>query len=187
MVQTLIFFIFTGVCAFFFCKVEGLTFIEGIYFMIVTTLTIGFGDITPHTTVMKVFIFPFAIIGLSLLAVIVTSIVRLLSDRARRRKLQLAKRLKEKQSEKRRLFALPKLPRIGTSKPTSISEDNDQSKRNLTLQESLEKLREREWEREGRANLRSMAIGMIVFFLFWFVGALIFHFVEVIMSPSWVH
>jgi potassium channel subfamily K, other eukaryote len=148
--------------------------------MIVTTLTIGFGDITPHTAVMKVFVFPFAVIGLSLLAVIVTSIVRLLVDRARRRKIEMMKRLKEQQSEKKRIFgALAKLPRFGASKSTSSGESDNQAKRDLTLQEALYELREQEWKWERRANLRSMAIGMTVFIVFWFSGALIFHFVEV--------
>lgn len=186
MVQALVFFVFIGICALIFCKTEEVTFIDGIYFLIVTTLTIGFGDITPHTTVMKVFVFPFAVIGLSLLAVIVTSIVRLLSDRARRRKLQMAKRLKEQQSEKRRLFrAIPKLPRFGLSKSVSGGGTNDdQLKHDVTLQDALYKLREEEWKRERRANLRSMTIGLIVFFLFWFAGALIFHFVEVLNDAS---
>src|SRR5579871_2201366 len=100
MLQTLAFFVFIGVCALIFSKAESTTYVNGIYFMVVTILTIGFGDITPHTTSMKVLTFPFAVIGITILAIIVTSIVRLLSDRARRRKLQMKKRLKEKTSEK---------------------------------------------------------------------------------------
>jgi len=192
MVQTLMFFFFIGIAALIFSKVESYTFVTGIYFMIVTTLTIGFGDITPHTTAMKVLVFPFAVLGLSLLAVIVTSIVRLLSDRARRRKLQLAKRLKEQQTEKKRLFgALPKLSRL-SSKSVSISVDDNANplntnalnptlsmKTNLSLQDELYQLREEDWRRERRANIQAMAIGMAIFFVFWFIGALIFHFVEV--------
>jgi len=186
MVQTLMFFFFIGIAALIFSKAEGYTFITGIYFMIVTTLTIGFGDITPHTTAMKVLVFPFAVLGLSLLAVIVTSIVRLLSDRARRRKLQMAKRLKEQTTEKKRLFgALPKLSRPN-SKAVSINTDDPDGlkptlsmKTNMSLQEELYKLREEDWRRERRANIQAMAIGMAIFFVFWFIGALIFHFVEV--------
>src|SRR5271168_3011635 len=96
MVQTTTFFIFIGICALIFSQVEQLTYLDGIYYLVVITLTIGFGDIVPQTAVMKVFTFPFAVVGLTILAVIVTSIVRLLSDRARRNKLMLKKRLKEK-------------------------------------------------------------------------------------------
>lgn len=170
MVQILIFFFFIGICALIFSKAEGITYVNGIYYMVVTTLTIGFGDITPHTAVMKVFTFPFAVIGLTLLAVVVTSIVKLLSDRARRRKLAMTKRLKEKSSEKKRILAKSK---------SSSEEKESKMNRNLTLQEELHKLRAEDWKRERRANLRSITIGMSVFFLFWFLGALIFHCVEV--------
>ena len=105
MMQTLMFFLFTGIAALIFSKVEKTTYVDGIYFMVVTTLTVGFGDITPHTAIMKVLTFPFTIIGITLLALIVTSIVRLLTDRARRRKLELKKRLKKKVSEKKRIHA----------------------------------------------------------------------------------
>jgi hypothetical protein len=164
MVQTLIFFFFLGVTALIFSRSEELTYVDGIYYMVVTTLTIGFGDITPHTAVMKVFTFPFVVIGISLLAVIVTSIVRLLSDRARRRKLQMKKLFKEKASEKKRKSArAPGAP----------------LRRSLTLQEELYKLTEDDWKRQTRVSLRSMAVGLGVFFSFWFMGALIFHCIEV--------
>ena len=164
MVQTLIFFFFLGVSALIFSRTEELTYVDGIYFMVVTTLTIGFGDITPHSTAMKVFTFPFTVIGISLLAVIVTSIVRLLLDRARRRKIQMKKLLKEKASEKKRKSAQAPGARL---------------RRSLTLQEELHKLAEDDWKRQTRANLRSMAVGLGVFFFFWFMGALIFHCIEV--------
>jgi potassium channel subfamily K, other eukaryote len=95
MTQTLIFFIYTGIVALMFCRLEDTTYVNGIYFMVVTFLTIGFGDITPRTTTVKVLTFPFTVIGITFLALIVTSIVRLLADRARRWKIQLKKELKK--------------------------------------------------------------------------------------------
>src|SRR6202043_2019988 len=115
--------------------------------------------------------------GITLLALIVTSIVRLLADRARRRKIELKKRLEQKAKEKKRIHAGygSKL----TPWKAKGHGDGFKLKRSLTLQEELRTLREDDWRRERRANLRSMATGMIVFFIFWFVGAMIFHFVEV--------
>jgi potassium channel subfamily K, other eukaryote len=173
MVQTLLFFFFIGLSALIFSKVEGVTYVDGIYITVVTTLTIGFGDLSPHTITMKIITFPFTLIGIGLLAVIVTSIVRLLSDRTRRRKLRLKKRLKEKTSEKERarrksIFRSSQPPPMGTP-----------LKRSLTLQEELRVLREDDWKRERRANIRNMVIGLSGFFIFWFFGALIFHYVEV--------
>lgn len=179
MLQTLTFFIFIGTCALIFSKVESTTYVNGIYFTVVTILTIGFGDITPRTTAMKVIIFPVAVVGITILAIIVTSIVRLLSDRARRRKLQMKKRLKEKTSEKKRNYMGAAKIAGWISRTPSESGGGGRLKRSLTLQEELGKLREEDWERAKRANLRGMAIGLSVFFLFWFIGALAFRYVEV--------
>jgi potassium channel subfamily K, other eukaryote len=172
MVQTLLFFFFIGLCALIFSKSEGVTYVDGIYTTVVTTLTIGFGDVVPHTIAMKVLTFPFTLIGIGLLAVIVTSIVRLLSDRTRRRKLRLKKHLKEKTSEKERAR---RKSRFGSQPPPM----GTPLKRSLTLQEELQVLREDDWKRERRANIRNMVIGLSGFFVFWFLGALIFHYVEV--------
>jgi potassium channel subfamily K, other eukaryote len=186
MMQTLMFFLFTGICALIFCKVEDTSYVDGIYYMVVTTLTIGFGDLTPRSVVIKVLTFPFTIIGITLLALIVTSIVRLLSDRARRRKIELKKRLKQKTKEKKRIHA-----GYGSKmKPWSRKHpkgDGPKLKRSLTLQEELQKLREDDWRRERHANLKSMATGLSVFLIFWFVGALIFHFVEVSHMPKYTN
>jgi len=175
MIQTVIFFFFIGVWALIFSRAEGLTYVDGIYFVVVTTLTIGFGDITPRTATMKVLIFPFTLVGIALLAVIITSIVQLLSDRARRRKLQLKKQLKAQASEKSRRAAekadrAPERPRL---------------QRSLTLQEELQQLAEEDWKRQIRNNLKSMIIGLSVLFAFWFIGALIFHFIEVLHPSSY--
>jgi potassium channel subfamily K len=169
MIQTLIFFFFIGIWALIFSQSESLTYVDGIYFVVVTTLTIGFGDITPHTAAMKVLIFPFTLIGIALLAVIITSIVQLLSDRARRRKLQLKKQLKAEASEKKRKAA----------EKASRAPDRPRLQRSLTLQEELQHLAEEDWKKQSRNNLKSMIIGLSVFFAFWFIGALMFHFIEV--------
>ena len=178
MLQTTIFFFFLGITALIFTKVEQVTYVNGIYYMVVSTLTIGFGDLVPQTAVMKVLTFPFVIIGITLLALIVTSIVRLLSDRSRRRKIALKKRLKNKAKEKRKMYAGygSRLAHWASKRDTG---DGAPLERSLTLQEELGKLREDDWKRERRANLRSMATGFSVFLVFWFIGALIFRFVEV--------
>jgi potassium channel subfamily K, other eukaryote len=163
MIQTLTFFIYTGVVALMFSRIEETTYVDGIYYMVVTFLSIGLGDITPHTSAFKVLTFPFTIIGITFLALIVTSIVRISADRARRRKLQLKIELKQPALEKERKFGLQ--PGI---------------KHSATLHEELHKLREDEWKRERRGQLRHIAVGIILFLLFWFIGALIFHLIEVL-------
>ena len=147
------------------------------------TLTIGFGDLTPKTTTMKVLTFPFTIIIITLLALIVTSIVRLLADRARRRKLELKKSLKKKVSEKKRIHS-GYGSKLRPWSARSSRGDAPRLKRSLTLQEELRKLREDDWKREPRANLNSMLIGFTVFLIFWCIGAVIFDLVEVHIPAS---
>jgi len=181
MLQTLIFVLVIGIAGLLFCKIEKTTYVTGIYWMVTTTLLIGFGDITPRTTLMKVLEFPLIIISVVLLALIVTSIVHILSDRARRRKMELKQRLKKKLSERKRLHAI--MNKFNWRKKEEAV-DPLKLRRSLTLQEELEKLRKDEKRRERRANLRSMGTGFVVFLLFWFVGALIFHVVEVPFIPQ---
>jgi hypothetical protein len=55
MVQALLFFFFLGLYALIFSKLEeSVTYVDGLYFAVVTTLTIGFGDLTPKMATMKV-------------------------------------------------------------------------------------------------------------------------------------
>jgi len=44
----------------------------------------------------------------------------------------------------------------------------------------LYKIREDSWKHERAHNLRGMITGLMVFFSFWFLGAMIFNFVEVV-------
>lgn len=175
--QTLAFFFFIGVTSLIFSRVEHLSYVDGIYFVIVTTLTIGFGDITPQTTISKVLAFPVTIVGIALLALIVRSIVRLLSDRARRRKLAIKKRLKAKLAEKKTTHR-GSIWRQWAKRPEGLNA-LPKLERSLSLQQELIRLRSDDWRRERRANMKSMAIGLVVFLVFWFIGAMIFHLVEV--------
>jgi potassium channel subfamily K, other eukaryote len=177
MFQTLIFVFILGVAGLIFSKLEGLSYVDGVYWAVVTTLLIGFGDVTPTTTLMKILAFPLIIISVVLLALIVTSIIHILADRARRRKLELKQRLKRKLSERKRVFAFR---RYGLTPWKKKEDDELKLKRSLTLQEELEKLRKDDKSREMRANLKSVAIGFGAFLAFWFIGALIFFLVEVI-------
>jgi potassium channel subfamily K, other eukaryote len=171
--QTLFFFLFVGLCGLIFCKIEGVSYVDGIYFIVVTTLTIGFGDVVPTTTAMKVLTFPIAILGISLLALIVTSILRLLDDHDRRQLFERRSQLRKEQAAKEKKI-VEEVERINSESPDV--------KPPLSLQEELQSLRDKDWKRERRSNLRNMVIGLTVFLLFWYIGALIFHLVEVFLQ-----
>lgn len=48
--------------ALIFSKIEGWSFFDGLYFSLVVSLTIGYGDFSPTHASTKVLLFPFAII-----------------------------------------------------------------------------------------------------------------------------
>jgi potassium channel subfamily K, other eukaryote len=170
--QTVFFFFFVGICGLIFCEIEDVTYVDGIYFIVVTTLTIGFGDMVPTTALMKVLTFPIAILGISLLALIVTSILRLLDDRDRRQLFERRSQLRKEQAAKEKKHA-EEVERVNSG--AAVSQPP------LSLQEELQNLRDKDWKRERRSNIRHMIIGLVVFLLFWCIGALIFHFVEVLL------
>ncbi|MFZ2150453.1 MAG: ion channel [Candidatus Absconditicoccaceae bacterium] len=61
----LVFFIIL-IGGFIFWKIEGLSFIDSIYFTTTTMATIGLGDIAPQTTTGKIFVMIYAFMGVPL-------------------------------------------------------------------------------------------------------------------------
>jgi potassium channel subfamily K, other eukaryote len=177
MLQTLMFFSYIGSIALIFCKVEGTSYVDALYFEVVTTLTIGFGDVVPQTTAFKVLTFPFTIVGIALLALNVTSIVRLLADRSRRRKISMKRELKNRE---RKRIKEQKDSEQGAEQWTKEPSHIKGPRGATTLQEALRKIREDSWQHEKSHNLRAMFTGLFVFISFWFLGAMIFNFVEVL-------
>ncbi|OOQ89482.1 ion channel [Penicillium brasilianum] len=57
-----------------FQRVLGISFADALYFCDVTVLTLGFGDVTPQTAVGKGLIWPYAVVGIIMLGLVVGSI-----------------------------------------------------------------------------------------------------------------
>lgn len=57
-----------------FQRVLNISFADALYFSDITVLTLGFGDVIPHTTVAKGLIWPYAVIGIVMLGLVVGSI-----------------------------------------------------------------------------------------------------------------
>ncbi|KAF3909757.1 hypothetical protein AA313_de0209991 [Arthrobotrys entomopaga] len=74
MLQTIFFFVWMAVGALVFSKIEGWTYSDSLYFCNVTLLTVGFGDIYTTTDSARGFIFPFSVIGIIMLGLVVNSI-----------------------------------------------------------------------------------------------------------------
>jgi len=56
--------IFVGVL--FYSSVEGWSIVDSLYFSVVTLATVGYGDLSPHTTLGKLFTVVYILIGIGL-------------------------------------------------------------------------------------------------------------------------
>lgn len=82
--------------ALFYHKVEGWSFLDALYFSVITLTTIGYGDFAPHTAAGKIFTMLYILVGLGVLAVFVTSI----AEHALEEQRQRAKARAEKSQDK---------------------------------------------------------------------------------------
>lgn len=74
--QTTSFMIWLAIGAVIFQQLVDISFSDALYFSDVTVLTLGYGDITTGNDVARGLIFPYAVIGIIILALIVASISR---------------------------------------------------------------------------------------------------------------
>jgi voltage-gated potassium channel Kch len=57
--------------AIFYRQVEGLSWLDSLYFTVVTLTTVGYGDISPQTAAGKVFTMAYLLIGIGLVVALV--------------------------------------------------------------------------------------------------------------------
>jgi hypothetical protein len=69
----------------FYRNVEGWSWLNSLYFCVITLATVGFGDITPSTTAGKVFTMLYVIMGIGVLVAVVNATVERVATRRPRR------------------------------------------------------------------------------------------------------
>jgi len=94
----ILFWFLFGVLVFKFS--EKWDYIHAIYFLFVSLTTIGLGDVVPETVFGEFFLIIFAMIGLGLVAVLITLIRDLLREQQRKRKIRVRAQKELKQKRK---------------------------------------------------------------------------------------
>ncbi|CAE6475483.1 unnamed protein product [Rhizoctonia solani] len=140
--------------ALIFSRIEKWTYLQGIYFTIVTFLTIGFGDFYPTRPSTKVLLFFLGLLGITLLASCISMIVSFFNDHQREHKAKA-------RAEREKVWHM-----------SQMRTDNPSLQREIAF---LTKLHQRQGWRERGVDLMESLAGFLVF---WFVGAAIFSAVE---------
>lgn len=69
----------------FYWRVEGWSYIDALYFSVVTLTTVGYGDFTPSTTAGKIFTIFYIVIGLGIIAAFLSAFATSSIDVLRKR------------------------------------------------------------------------------------------------------
>ncbi|PYH45751.1 potassium channel family protein [Aspergillus saccharolyticus JOP 1030-1] len=78
--QTTAFVVWLIIGAVIFNNVIDISFADALYFSDVTILTLGYGDITPTTPVARGLVFPYTVIGMIILGLVVNSVLQFAHD-----------------------------------------------------------------------------------------------------------
>src|ERR687897_1367462 len=64
----------------FYSLVEGLRFVDALYFSVVTLTTVGYGDFAPETDVGKLFTAVYALVGIGIFLAFITTVAAKVSQ-----------------------------------------------------------------------------------------------------------
>ncbi|KAL7409388.1 hypothetical protein BDY24DRAFT_219418 [Mrakia frigida] len=154
MLSVMSFVVVIGIMALVFSKIEGWYFFDGVYFSIVSTLTVGFGDFAPTKVSTKILLFPFSILSIALLANQISMIVAWFTHQSELRKT--------KWRAQRLLLA-----REGRERSL---EGSDQ----WGLEEEMKYLQRLQEKEQRISQTYNLVFSLVSFLIFWTMGALVF-------------
>lgn len=79
----------------FYHKVEHFSWINALYFCVITLATVGYGDITPKTDIGKLFTVFYVITGIGILAAFINSLLKRAYSRREKKLQEMNKREKK--------------------------------------------------------------------------------------------
>ncbi|KAJ5772263.1 hypothetical protein N7520_002792 [Penicillium odoratum] len=184
MLQTIIFCIYLLAGAAVYSKVEGWRFLDAVYWADYTLLTIGIGNFAPSTHLGRGLLFPYAVGGIVILGLIISSIRTLMLERGRQIMANsLAARtrrflVKQATSDNNRLRGLvPDLP--PRDQETDEITERERQKREFITMRRIRQVAtvQHKWI--------SLAISLTVWMAMWLIGAVVFWRSE--QSQAWTY
>jgi potassium channel subfamily K len=166
--------------ALIFSKIEGWTYLDGLYFSVVSLLTIGFGNFAPTKTSTKVLLFPFSIAGIALLSnqvTLITSVSSRLTTRYRQR-LNYGPKLHQKLTRQLTRLSV-RVDDVKKNEKTYSSEsEQDDMSENDELMREVHRLRRLYTLQEGASEMFEFLFSLLLLVVFWFVSGAIFQAIE---------
>lgn len=68
--------VYIGIGVIAMMKLEKLGFLDSLYFSVVSLTTVGYGDITPETSLGKIFVMIYLIVGIGIIAALANNIIK---------------------------------------------------------------------------------------------------------------
>jgi potassium channel subfamily K len=172
MLQTIVFFIYLLGGSAVYAKIEGWRYLDAVYWADYTLLTIGVGNFAPATHLGRGLLFPYAVGGIVILGLIISSIRTLMLEHGRQKISAVltdrTRRLlvKEAYSDKNRLPGL--VPSLGENNPATSQNERERQKREFITMRRVRQLAtmQHKWI--------SLAIALTTWMALWFIGAVVF-------------
>ncbi|KAI1482097.1 voltage-gated potassium channel [Daldinia eschscholtzii] len=175
MLQTIVFLIYLLLGAFIFSKIEGWNYLDSVYWADVTLFTVGFGEISPQTSLGRGLLVPYALIGVISLGLVIGSIRSMILDRGKHR-------LDARMLERQRRSLIRRVLRKGhggvlepiDGDVSDAFPSNPRWTEFERRQKEFQLMRKVQRQASERERWTAMAISTTTWVLLWLVGAKIF-------------
>lgn len=71
----------------FYHNIEGMTYLDALYFSVMTLATVGYGDLSPHTALGKLFSIVYVLVGVGIITALIANFNRALVEYHQRKSI----------------------------------------------------------------------------------------------------
>ncbi|TLD28373.1 hypothetical protein PspLS_03318 [Pyricularia sp. CBS 133598] len=176
--QTIMFLMYLLVGALIFSTIEGWSYLDAVYWADVTLFTVGFGDMGAVTPLGRGLLFPYALIGIISLGLVIGSIRSLVLERGR-------KMINARMIEKKRRHTVRSLTKKGqvdilapvrneVEDQTEHSDDPSNPAEIARRQKEFQLMRQIQADAANRRRWVAMALSSTTWIVLWLAGAYVF-------------